>query len=327
MFHLSLGKRATLPNPPHTQTNKQANKYRDIYTQTQINTRTQGHVETEDTKKGIYTNANTHTYTDTRAHRHTKTQKHKSTWTLSHKNKYIVHNPILYIPDFFNILEYFWEGIWEIFSLSSFCEKEVQLVDLQWEKLIKFLVKKETIQNFLVKVQSFYQGETRKKILLFFLTMQNKSNGEHTRYKIYPLNFAHQVSAFYFVQNMPLILFTLKFWYFLTAAGWHPDKEWTFIFIFGIFYCCAEGPFENFACACALFVFFSFEDLFTCEDFFCRYLKVPSSSKGIFLHQMWYCKFRSQDQIKNRSGEILSGFTEICFQYISLKDIGFSRQP
>ena len=248
MFHLSLGKRATLPNPPHTQTNKQANKYRDIYTpQTQINTRTQGHVETEDTEKDNYTNANTHTYTNTRAHRHTKTHKHKSTWTLSHKNKYIVHNPILYIPDFFNILEYFWEGIWEIFSLSSFCEKEVQLVDLQWEKLIKFLVKKETIQNFLVKVQSFYQGETRKKILLFFLTMQNKSNGEHTRYKIYPLNFAHQVSAFYFVQNMPLILFTLKFWYFLTAAGWHPDKEWTFIFIFGIFCCCAEGPFENFS--------------------------------------------------------------------------------
>ena len=123
------------------------------------------------------------------------------------------------------------------------------MVDLQWEKLIKFLVKKETIQNFLVKVQSLYQGETRKKIieiLLFLLTIQNKSNGEHARYKIHPLNFAHQVSPFYFLQNMPLILFILKFWYFLTAAGWHPDKEWTFIFIFGIFCCCAEGPFENF---------------------------------------------------------------------------------
>ena len=50
----------------------------------------------------------------------------------------------------------------------------------------------------------------------------------------------------FFLQNMPLILFTLKFWYFLTAAGWHPDKEWTFIFIFGTF-CGAEGPFENFS--------------------------------------------------------------------------------
>ena len=112
------------------------------------------------------------------------------------------------------------------------------MVDLQWEKLIKFLVKKETIQNFLVKVQSFYQGETRKKILeilLFLLTIQNKSNGEHARYKMHPLNFAHQVSPFYFLQNMPLILLISKFWYFLTAAGWHPDKEWTFIFIFGIF--------------------------------------------------------------------------------------------
>ena len=61
----------------HRQTNKPTNKQtqRHVYKRKKHrDTRTQGHVKTEDTKKDIYTNANTHTFTNTSAHRHANTR-------------------------------------------------------------------------------------------------------------------------------------------------------------------------------------------------------------------------------------------------------------
>ena len=61
---------------PHIQTNKQANKYRDIYTNANKHkdTRTRRNRRHKDAKKDIYTNANTHTFTNTSAHRHANTR-------------------------------------------------------------------------------------------------------------------------------------------------------------------------------------------------------------------------------------------------------------
>ena len=71
---------------------------------------TQGHVETEDTKtqKKKFIQTQIHTPSQTKVHTDTQTQEHVK---LSHRNKYIAHNPILYSPGYFNILEYFWERI------------------------------------------------------------------------------------------------------------------------------------------------------------------------------------------------------------------------